>query len=355
MSSVVYPLIIQTPSGVNTGTSTFTYSNAVALPTNQPVFFELENPGVLPAPLVADTTYYVIGPTATTFQLSLTPGGSAITVTTAGSGNMSLFSSGVAIPVPGGNYPTPPAIPAGPEAAKAGAYPAHRFNKRERKIVQSLVAYVNAQAGAAASTLATQLFGASSFFASLAGAGITNTGATTINSSIGSSPTTSITGFPPGVLTSGSTHANDTAAQTGQSTLSTALANLQSRTTTLDLSGTNLGGLTLTPGVYNFSSSAALTGTLTLDAQGNPAAQWIFKIGSTLTTASASSVVLVNSANPDNVMWAVGSSATLGTTTAFQGNIVASASITMNTGASITGRLWAGSGSITLADNAITL
>ena len=98
------------------------------------------------------------------------------------------------------------------------------------------------------------------------------------------------------------------------------------------MSGLDLGGHTLTSGVYHFSSSAQLTGGLTLDAQSNPNAVFIFQMGSTLTTASGSSVILANGANAANIFWQVGSSATLGTTSAFKGNILALTSITLNTG-----------------------
>jgi uncharacterized protein YhjY with autotransporter beta-barrel domain len=126
--------------------------------------------------------------------------------------------------------------------------------------------------------------------------------------------------------------------------------------TQVDLTGQDLGGLTLGPAVYAFTASAQLTNTLTLDGQGNSAAQFVFKIGSTLTTASNSAVLLINGANANNVYWAVGSSATLGTNTAFVGNIVALTSITLNTGASIVcGRALARNGAVTLDNNVITL
>ena len=112
----------------------------------------------------------------------------------------------------------------------------------------------------------------------------------------------------------------------------------------------------LTPGVYNFTSSAQLTGTLTLNGLGNPNSVFIFNIGSTLTTASASSVLLINGAQGGNVFWRVGSSATLGTTTQFTGDILALTSITLNTGANINcGAAWARNGSVTLDTNNITL
>jgi type VI secretion system secreted protein VgrG len=121
------------------------------------------------------------------------------------------------------------------------------------------------------------------------------------------------------------------------------------------LTGTDLGGLTLTPGVYEFANSAQLTGTLTLDGEGNNNALWVFLIGSTLTTASDSSVIVTDTGSNDGIFWDVGSSATLGTTTAFEGNILASASITLNTGANIgCGSALAQTGAVTLDTNTIS-
>jgi hypothetical protein len=117
----------------------------------------------------------------------------------------------------------------------------------------------------------------------------------------------------------------------------------------VDLTGQNLGGLTLTPGVYCFSTSAFLTGTLTLDLQGNPGALFLFKIGSVLTTASASSILLINSGGaicPSNLFWQVGSSATLGFGSAFAGNILALGGITLTTGAQLAGRALAQTGAV---------
>jgi type VI secretion system secreted protein VgrG len=111
--------------------------------------------------------------------------------------------------------------------------------------------------------------------------------------------------------------------------------------------------MVLTAGAYRFASSAQLTGPLTLDAQGDPAAQFVFEIGSTLTTASASSVVFVNGASPCNVFWQVGSSATLGSSTAFAGNVMALASISLNDAATVQGRLLAHTGGVTLINNRI--
>jgi outer membrane autotransporter protein len=194
-------------------------------------------------------------------------------------------------------------------------------------------------------------------FGVLAGSTITNTGPSVIDGDIGVSPGAAVTGFPPGVVTApGVIHAADAAALQAQADLSAAYLNLLSRPTTFDLTGQNLGGLTLIPGVYNFASSAQLTGLLTLNGLGNPNSVFIFNIGSTLTTASASVVSLINGAQGGNVFWRVGSSATLGTTTSFNGDILAQSSITLNTGAVIDcGAVWASSGAVTLDTNTITL
>ena len=170
---------------------------------------------------------------------------------------------------------------------------------------------------------------------------------------MGVSPGSAVTGFPPGLIVGGTIHAADAAALDAQNSVTTAYNALASQPCTRDLTGQDLGGLTLTPGVYCFSSSAQLTGTLTLNAEGNSNATFIFKIGSTITTASGSSVVVINGGPLCNVFWQVGSSATIGTGTSFLGNILALASITMNTGATLTGRALARNGAVTLQSNAI--
>ena len=179
---------------------------------------------------------------------------------------------------------------------------------------------------------------------------VTNTGPTTVYGSVGVSPGTSITGFPPGVTT-GAIHPNDAVAAGAQVDATAAYNNAAGQACDVDLSGQNLGGLTLTPGVYCFSSSAQLTGQLTLD--GGPGSVFVFRIGSTLTTATGAQVSLINGVEPCNVFWQVGSSATLGTATNFQGNILALTSVTLNTGTSTSGGLYALNGAVTLDTNEI--
>ena len=191
-------------------------------------------------------------------------------------------------------------------------------------------------------------------FAVLAGSTVTNTGPSFVNGDLGLSPGSAITGFPPGTV-SGTFYAGDAIAMQAQNDLGLAYGFAAGESCNTSLTGQNLGGLTLTPGVYCFDSSAQLTGTLKLDSQGNPNAVFIFQIGSTLTTASSSDVSFVNGGTSD-VYWDVGSSATLGTTTSFAGNILAVSSITLNTGADIQcGRALAETGAVTMDSNNVSI
>ena len=199
--------------------------------------------------------------------------------------------------------------------------------------------------------------GAAGSYAVLAGSTVTNTGSSVITGNLGVWPGTAVTGFPPGIVTGGTIHAGDAAAKNAQGDLTKAYNEAAGLSPTGTLTGQDLGGKTLTPGVYFFASSAQLTGTLTLE--GKPNSLFVFQIGSTLTTASSSSVIFINSLtgkpmNDPNIFWQVGSSATLGTTTSFEGNILALTSITLNTGASIgCGSALARNGAVTLDSNVI--
>ena len=196
--------------------------------------------------------------------------------------------------------------------------------------------------------------GAAQRFAVLGASTVTNTGASAVIGDLGVSPGTAVTGIVAAVTGSRAIHSADAAAVGAQDAVATAYNSLVDRACTRDLTGQDLGGLTLSAGVYCFSSSAQLTGTLTLNAEGNANGIFIFKMGSTLTTASASSVVVINGASAGNVFWQVGSSATLGTGTSFSGNILALASITVTTGVRVTGRTLARNGAVTLDSNLIT-
>jgi len=195
--------------------------------------------------------------------------------------------------------------------------------------------------------------GTAQSFAVLGGSTVTNTGSSVITGDLGVSPGSAVTGFPPGLVVGGIIHAADAVALQAQNDVTTAYNSLAAQGCTADLSGQDLGGMTLTPGVYCFSSSAQLTGTLVLNAQGNPAAVFIFKTGSTLTTASNATVSVINGGQNCNIYWQIGSSATLGTGTTFAGNILALTSITMNTGARSFGRMLARNGAVTLDTNTV--
>jgi len=184
---------------------------------------------------------------------------------------------------------------------------------------------------------------------------VTNTGPTNVNGNLGVWPGTAVTGFLPGVITGGMLHLADAVAAQAQRDLTTAYNVAAGQACGTKLTGIDLGGLTLNPGVYCFDSSAQLTGTLTLNALGKPNAQFVFQIGSTLTTASASKVLFSGVGTGDSVFWQVGSSATLGTTTDFAGNILALTSITLNTNAKIRcGRALARNGAVTLDTNVVS-
>ncbi len=225
-----------------------------------------------------------------------------------------------------------------------------------RQLLVASVAFAALTCGVSpASAQTAPSLGAAQSYAVLGGSAVTNTGTTVVTGDLGLSPGSAVTGFPPGIVLSGTIHAADAGAAAAQVSVTAAYNTLASQGCTQDLTGQDLGGLTLTPGVYCFSTSAQLTGTLTLNAQGNPAAVFIFRIGSTLTTASGSSVVVINGGGqtPCNVFWQVGSSATLGTNSLLVGNLLALTSITLTTGAAVTGRALARNGAVTLDTNTV--
>ena len=214
----------------------------------------------------------------------------------------------------------------------------------------------------AGGTLAANLFatapglGVADSFAVLGGSTVTNTGTSNVYGNLGVWPSLAVTGFPPGIVhLPGVIHAGDAVAQNAQNDVTTANTALGLAPCDFDLTGQDLGGKTLQPGVYCFDTSAQLTGTLTLDAKWNEYSVFIFKMGSTLTTASNSSVRIINGDKLCNIFWQAGSSATLGTTTAFWGNILADQSITLNTGATLNGRALAQNAAVTLDTNRIII
>ncbi len=214
-----------------------------------------------------------------------------------------------------------------------------------------------ALAGAAlppTSATAQNPLGTAQNFGVLGASTVTNTGLTLIKGDLGVSPGTAITGLGSVVLI-GTVHQNDAAAMQAHTDAAAAYAAFVATPFTTDLSGQNLGGLTLTPGVYFFDTSAQLTGNLTLDFGGLANARFLFQIGTTLTTATAASVTVQNGGAGAGLYWNVGSAATFGTGTDFWGNVLATQSITMNTGARIVcGRALALNAAVTLDQNAVT-
>ena len=208
-------------------------------------------------------------------------------------------------------------------------------------------------APASASTTAVAL-GNAAPFAVLAGTTVTNTGSSQISGSVGVSPGSAATGFPPGLISGGTIDAADTTAQAAQASLTTAYLDAAAQTP-VTVNASDLGGQTLVPGVYQNAAAMSLTGTVTLNAEGNANAVFVFLAGSTLTTAPSSSVVLTGGAQACNVFWQVGSSATIGTTTNFAGSVLALTSISVQTGATINGRVLARNGQVSLEGDTITV
>ena len=203
----------------------------------------------------------------------------------------------------------------------------------------------------------TPPLGTAAAYAAVAATTITNTGPTVVDGNLGVFPGSAVVGFPPGIV-NGSIQTNNGAAQTAAADAENAYDLAAGQPCDFTRSDPDLGGDTLAPGVHCFTTSQVfLTGTLTLDAQGNPNAAWIIKTGSTLITASNSAVVLTGGASPcnnNNVTWQIGSSATLGSSTSFLGNILASASVTLDTGAVTTGGLYGNTGAVTMDTNRVS-
>ncbi|HEY1479650.1 MAG TPA: ice-binding family protein, partial [Gaiellales bacterium] len=194
--------------------------------------------------------------------------------------------------------------------------------------------------------------GTAASFSVLAGSGITNTGPTTVSGDIGTFPTTTIPGLA-SMTVLGANHAGDAVTQQAKADLVPAY-NVAAAEGPAGAIAADLGGRTLTPGVYSAPSALGLTGTVTLDAGGDPNALFVFKVGSAFTSASGSSVALINGAQACNVYWQIGSSATLGTGSSFRGTILALTSITVTTGVTVDGRLLARNGAVTLDTDTIT-
>jgi len=221
-----------------------------------------------------------------------------------------------------------------------------------------------ASAALAFANPATVELGTAATFSVLAGSTVTNTGATVISAdagvggNLGVSPGTAVTGFPPGLVTlPGTTHAGDATAATAQTDAGTASVDAAGRTPNQTFDPIyDLVGQTFTAGVYKAPTSLAVGGagaTVTLDGENNPDAVFIFQIGSTLVTGASSTVALINGAQACNVFWQVGSSATLGANSTFNGTILATASASLGSGVNLQGRVLASTGAVTLIDDTI--
>jgi hypothetical protein len=229
-------------------------------------------------------------------------------------------------------------------------------SKKHRKLrgLSALIALAAISAVmASGAQAATVPLGTANPFAVLGGSAVTNTGPSVINGDVGVSPLTSITGFPPGVVIGGTFHVADGVASGAQDDLVIAYDNAAGRSSDVTLAGDPVGS-TLAPGTYTASSQLNLSGDVTLDAHSDPNAVFVFQVGSDLIVAPGSRILLQGGAQACNVFWQVGSSATIGTTSAFVGNIMALTSISMNTGASLDGRVLARNGAVTLDTNTIT-
>src|ERR1017187_3547243 len=192
--------------------------------------------------------------------------------------------------------------------------------------------------------------GSAGTFTILGASTVTSTGPTVINGNVGVSPGTAVTGFPPATVVGGALHVTDGPAATAQGDLTAAYIDAAGRTVPAIVAG-DLGGQTLAPGLYKSTSSLGITGVLTLDGQGNSSSVFIFQVGSALTTATGSQVVLIGGAQAANGFWQVGSSATLGTYSVFNGTILAQASGTLTAGAVLDGRALARTGAVTMDTN----
>lgn len=219
-------------------------------------------------------------------------------------------------------------------------------------VVLGLVAAVMVHVQGALATTGVEVdLGSAAPFAVLGGSTVTNAGNTMVNGDLGVSPGTAATITPD--MVSGTIHAGDPVAATAQAALASAYDSALAQGPDKPLVG-DLGGLTLKPGLYSFGAEATLAGTLTLDADGDPNAVFIFQIGSTITTAASSAVVLTDGAQACRVSWLIGSSATLGANTAFRGDVLAVTSITAVAGTTVEGRLLARNGAVTLDTNRVT-
>jgi hypothetical protein len=221
-------------------------------------------------------------------------------------------------------------------------------------MIAVLINLPTVQSEAATTNVQTISLGSACSFSVLGNQAITSTGPTRISGDVGIHPNgrTSVTGFGPAIC-SGTIHGANAVAQAALADARTAYNTCQALTATDDLTGDDLGGMVITSGVYSFSSSVGITGTLILDGQNNSDSTFVFQIGSTLVTATAALVKLTNGAQASNVFWQVGSSATFGTATIFNGIVLAYTSITMNANVAANGGMFALGAAVTMIDDTV--
>jgi hypothetical protein len=244
---------------------------------------------------------------------------------------------------------------AGTINSSSGLFTAGTTTGTYTNTIQARSGDISGFATAIVTASASPVLGSAATYGILAGSTVTCVTGGTINADVGVSPGSTTTGFPPCVIT-GATHLADATAATAQNDLTTAYNYLAGRPCGTVVTPADLGGRTLPPGIYCTASSLGVTGTVTLDGQGNANAVWVFQMGSTLTTGTSANIALIGGAQARNVWWQVGSSATLGTGTTFRGNILALTSITLVDNATMLGRALARNGAVSLGtNNTITL
>ncbi|GAA4657579.1 ice-binding family protein [Arthrobacter cryoconiti] len=218
---------------------------------------------------------------------------------------------------------------------------------------QSSTATIAVTAGAGGPHTSPVALGSAGSYLVLGGGGITSTGTTSVGGDIGVGPGSAIVGFPPGIV-AGTTHTGDAAATQAQTDSLTAYNDAAARTPTAPNFAGDQNGKTLTPGVYHTAAAFALTGTLTLDAGGDPNAVFIFQVDAALNTAAASTIQLTNGAQANNVFWQVLGAAGTGASSTFAGTILAQGAITLGANTNITGRALTHTSAITLTTNTLT-